>query len=448
MKLEFDETAKLILNILNSNGHKAYIVGGCVRDLIMGFTPKDYDIATSAKPEETLSIFDNLNYQNHKFKALPTGIKYGTITVITNHEPYEITTFRGEADYKDSRRPEKISFETSINKDLSRRDFTINAMAYNELDGLIDLFGGKNDINNKLIKCVGNPYARFKEDALRILRAYRFASRYNFNIEDSTLLALEKSLPYLLNISSERISSELKEIFENNYNIFKLPFMTILIPELIPCFDTTQNNDYHLYNVGEHTYKAFNNIEPIFHLKLAMLLHDIGKPQAQTTDFSGTNHFPGHAKISERMAVEIMQRLRLSNDTIHKVKTLIKYHDCKIAPDKITLKTLMRDIGYQLTADLIKVKIADEQAKNPKTTAINIDNLNEVAKLLKSVKDEPYSLNALDVNGNDIKIALQLDNGKKIGEILNYLLDIVIHTPELNHKDLLLKKAKDYYETN
>lgn len=270
--LKMDYGSKTIINKLMENGYEGYIVGGCVRDLIMGITPKDFDITTDCTPDKVTEIFKD------SFNVIPTGEKYGTVTIIIDKIPYEVTTYRKEGDYKDNRHPEKVEYQSELSFDLARRDFTINAMAYNEKDGLVDLYGGVLDVKNKILRAVGDANIRFNEDALRIIRAYRFASRYNLTIERKTLSAIYINLHLLKTIASERIIKELKEIFENDYDIFNMAFIEVLIPELSKCFECEQNTKYHLYSVGEHIYNSFNEVKPVFHLKLAMLLHDIRKP--------------------------------------------------------------------------------------------------------------------------------------------------------------------------
>ena len=299
MKLDILKEAKIILDKFNNNGYEAYIVGGCVRDLLLGKTPKDYDITTSASPKETTELFKG-------FKTIPTGIKYGTVTVIINDIPIEVTTFRKEGKYIDNRKPKSVEFLSSIEEDLSRRDFTVNAMAYNEKVGLIDLFEGRRDLEKGIIRVVGDGKERFKEDAIRILRAYRFAGRYDFKIEEDTLTAIKQNIHLLNNVAKERIIPEIKEIFESGMDINKMDFITVLFPVIKECFNTYQNNKYHMQNVGEHTYKTFNNIDNVFHLKMTMLLHDIGKVKTKTTDAENIDHFYNHSDISREMAKNIL----------------------------------------------------------------------------------------------------------------------------------------------
>lgn len=436
MNLKMDNGSKTIINILEQNGYEGYIVGGCVRDLIMGITPKDFDITTNCLPEKIMEVFS-------EYKVIPTGEEYGTITVVINHIPYEITTFRTEGNYLDNRHPSKIEFQSDLECDLSRRDFTINAMAYNEKKGLVDLFGGVEDIENGILRAVGDANSRFQEDALRIIRAYRFASRYNLTIEEKTIKAVYDDLPLLKAIAKERIFKELKEIFENNYDIFKLPFIQILIPELEACFKCEQNTKYHLYNVGEHIYHSFNNIKPVFHLKLAMLLHDIGKPYVKTVDDNGNDHFYTHANLSTEMARKILRRLNIDNKTRKKVTTLIQYHDTKFKCDKFHIKKMLNILSSDMFDDLMEVKIADERAKNSKYTKDNIPLIEKCIKLKQEIMEdkEVYSIKQLNISGNDL---LKLGaKGEQIGIILDKLLEICMQNNKLNEKNYLMEKARD-----
>jgi len=440
MKLKIKKEANIILDKLNKNGYEAYIVGGCVRDLIMGIEPKDYDITTNALPDEIINVF-------FEYKTILTGIKYGTVTVIINDIPIEITTFRKENKYINNRKPLGVEFLSSISEDLERRDFTINAMAYNDEFGLIDLFGGCEDLKEGLIRVVGDGNKRFNEDALRILRAYRFMGRYDFKIEENTLKSIKQNLSLLNNVSKERIISELKDIFESNMDIFKMDFIPVLFPVINECFATYQNNKYHMQSVGEHIYKTFNNIDNVFHLKLTMLFHDIGKVKAKTTDADNVDHFYNHSDISGEMAKKILDDFKIDNDTKYKVLTLIKNHDKYMAPEKRYIKEKLNEFGEELFMDLINVRIADDKAKNIILVKDNLIRFEETYRLTEEIikNREPYKISHLEIDGEDI-MSLGF-RGKQVGDILSFLLKEVIDDSEKNKKDLLIKLIPDNKKT-
>ena len=437
MKLDILNEAKIILDKFNNNGFEAYIVGGCVRDLILERNPKDYDITTSASPKETIKLFK-------EYKVIPTGIKYGTVTVIINNTPIEVTTFRKEGKYIENRRPESVKFLSNIEEDLKRRDFTINAMAYNKKVGLIDLFEGRQDLEKGIIRVVGDGKERFKEDAIRILRAYRFAGRYDFKIEEDTLTAIKQNMQLLNNVAKERILPEIKEIFESGMDINKMDFITTLFPIIKECFHTYQNNKYHMQNVGEHTYKTFNNIENVFHLKMTMLLHDVGKVKTKTTDTENIDHFYNHSDISREMAKNILDDFKFDNETKYKILTLIKNHDKYMAPKNKYVKEKLNEFGEELFFDLIKVRIADDESKNHKLVKDNLKRFRDTEEFAKRVikNKEPYRISDLKINGDDI-ISLGY-KGKDVGKILEYLLREVIEDKNKNEKSKLIEIVREY----
>ena len=426
----------LILNILKSNGFMAYVVGGCVRDSILNRKPKDWDICTDATPQSIISVFNN-------YKVIPTGLKHGTITVVINNINYEVTTFRIDGDYSDSRRPDDVLFTNSIIEDLSRRDFTINAMAYNQEEGLIDPFYGLNDIKFKTIKCVGTPCDRFNEDALRMLRAIRFKAQLSFQIDADTQQAIFKKSDKIKSISSERVSDELNKIILSNptdiYNANYYGLLKYHLPELDICFYTEQENPYHCYNVGTHLINSCVNIDNILYLRLSMLLHDIGKPNCKTIDDFGVAHFYRHSEFSTTMSDIILRRLKYDNDTINKVKTLIEYHDYDIAENKKSIKKVLNKIGIEMLYDLLKVKEADSKAQNQIYFNERNAKIQNIKLLIEGILNEKecFSVKDLAVNGNDL-INAGYKQGKEIGDILNRLVEVVIENPELNQKEKLL----------
>ncbi len=431
MDLKIDKKADFILNKLKEKGFEGFIVGGCVRDLILGNTPKDYDITTNAKPNEIINTFKD-------YKTILTGIKYGTVTVVIDKTPFEITTYRKENEYINNRKPKSVEFLSSIHEDLYRRDFTINSMAYNNDKKLIDLYDGLNDIKKGIIRAIGNKDEKFEEDAIRILRAYRFAGRYGWKIEEETKKSMIKNMNLLNNIAKERIIPELKEIFESGMDIYDMDFIKTLFPVINDCFNTYQNNKYHMRSVGEHTYNTFNNIDNVFYLKMTMLLHDIGKVDTKTTDENNVDHFYNHADISREKARIILNNFKFDNENKHKILTLIEYHDKYMAPEPKYIKKMLNKIGEDLFFDLIKVRVADDTAKNHELVKNNLKLFKETEALAKKIINEkqPYNIKDLDISGKDI-IKLGYE-GKEIGEILNYLLNKVLEDSSVNKKEKLI----------
>lgn len=326
MELKLPNEVRLILNELKNKGFEAYVVGGCVRDSLMGRIPKDWDIATGSTPHETKAIFESAGY-----KTIPTGLKHGTVAVLAEKLPYELTTFRIDGNYVDGRRPENVLFTASITEDLSRRDFTINAMAYNEVQGLIDPFNGQKDISSRTLRCVGNPEQRFNEDALRMLRAIRLSSELDFSIHEDTLRAISKNSVLISKISYERIREEFNKILLSNPHKVKLldetGLLAHILPEFTKCLTVSQDNPYHIYNVGEHILVSTEAAQKDLILRLTMLFHDIGKPLCKTIDESGRGHFYGHDRISTEIAIERLKIMKYDNITIKRVGDLITYHD-------------------------------------------------------------------------------------------------------------------------
>ena len=441
IKINIPKDVEYIINELDKNNYKAYIVGGAVRDSILGRNPKDWDITTNAKPEEVIEIFENCN-------VIPTGIQHGTVTIMINDVGYEVTTYRTEGEYSDGRHPDKVEFVSSLKEDLSRRDFTINSMAYNSSVGLVDYFDGIKDLNNKVIKCVGDPNKRFEEDKLRVMRAIRFSAQLDFKIDSRTICEIISIDNGLEGISIERIRDEFNKILISDSSRLDILYTSDLTNYFIPEFDKmerNQNNPYHHLNLIDHTFLATNLIENELHLKLTMLLHDIGKLETETLDENDISHYYNHAVYSEEKAKEILTRMKYDNTTIEKVLTLIKYHDCTLESNH-SIKKMLNKIGEELLGDLIKVKWADILAQNPIYAKDRLLNLVEVQLKLNDilVKNECFSLKDLNINGRDLMEELNLIGGKQIGEILNYLLDKVLESPELNIKETLLLMAKEW----
>ena len=326
MKIQLPEKVNTIISTLQAHGYEAYAVGGCVRDSILGRIPDDWDITTSATPLETKSLFK---------RTFDTGIEHGTITVLIDKEAFEVTTYRVDGKYEDSRHPSEVTFTRSLSEDLLRRDFTINAMAYNDTEGLVDIFGGMEDLQRKTIRCVGNAKERFGEDALRILRAVRFAAQLGFEIENETQGAIKILAPTLANISAERIQVELiKMLISPNPSLlrtaYELGITKVILPEFVELMKTTQEPPHHIYTVGEHTLKAIELVRPDKVLRLTMLFHDIAKPKMKTIDEKDVAHFKMHDVEGVSMTKAILRRLKFDNDTLGKVTKLVQFHDYRI----------------------------------------------------------------------------------------------------------------------
>ena len=441
MNIVLPKNVKLIIDILNKNGFEAFVVGGCVRDSIIDLTPHDWDICTNAKPEEIKKCFANFN-------TFDSGIKHGTISIVIDGEVYEVTTYRIDGTYSDNRRPDSVTFTSDIAKDLARRDFTINAMAYNEQCGLIDPYGGRNDLLDKIIRCVGNPDFRFNEDALRIIRALRFASVYDFVIENETSESISKNADLLKNIAVERISVKFNKLLcgngaeeiLNNYR----DVIAVFIPEIKPMFDYSQHTKHHNRDLWRHTTYSVKSIDKMPLLRMSMLLHDIGKPKACKRDEDGTCHFKGHPKYSAEMAEIILRRLKYPTDFIETCVTLIKYHDVRFSGSKRQLRHVMSAIGDKNVELLLKIQRADIMAQSEYKHKEKLEKLDLACRVYEEILADKdcFTLKQLKINGNDIK-KLGVTEGVKIGKILKMLLSLVIEDKLENEKSALLNKAEE-----
>lgn len=437
MIIALPENVKKIIDELENAGYEAYAVGGCVRDSILGRIPNDWDITTSAKPEEVKKIFK---------RTVDTGLKHGTVTVLMGKETYEVTTYRIDGEYEDSRHPKSVEFTSNLKEDLLRRDFTINAMAYNDTSGLVDIFGGMEDIEKKTIRCVGVAKERFTEDALRLLRAIRFAAQLGYTIEEETYEAIRELAPTLGKISAERIQAELnKTIVSDNPGMLKTAYELGLtkefIPELDKCFETKQNNPHHCYTVGDHIINSVGNIENTKVLRLTMLLHDIAKPECLKTDEDGIDHFHGHQVKSSEKAKEILRRLKYDNDTIDRVSKLVRYHDERLEAGTKIMRRAMNRIGAEAFPDIFKVWRADIDAQSDYMREDKLQRLKQNIADYEEIiaKDECVCLKDLAVTGRDL-IDNGIPSGPALGEILNLMLSDVIDNPENNNKEYLLEK--------
>lgn len=440
IKIQLPDYVTEILNKLKYSGYEAYVVGGAVRDSILGKEPHDYDIATNARPQQIINTFNG-------YEVIPTGLQHGTVTVVVSHIPIEITTYRCDGKYSDGRHPDDVSFVDTIEEDLSRRDFTINAMAYNHKDGLIDPFGGIRDIKHGLIRCVGNPVIRFGEDALRIMRAIRFACQLDYNIAPNTSVQICNMYNNLINISIERICNEFckivrSDILDEVLDIYTDVFL-VFIPEIKDMIGFEQNNPWHIYDVYGHTLNAIENCDSDSLItKLAVFFHDIGKPHCYQDGEDGVRHFKGHPKVSAEITDKIMRRMKFSNKVREKVVELVSYHDAEIKPGGKYIKRWLNKIGDEQFRRLLDVQKADALAQNLNMSQYKIDNIEIVKKELEKVLAEQqcFSLKDLAINGKDL-IDNGFKEGKIIGDILNELLKEVMDGEIENDKDVLLNRS-------
>ena len=428
---------KAIITTLEKAGFEGYAVGGCVRDTLLGKEPDDWDITTSAAPQQVKELFS---------RTIDTGIQHGTVTVLMDRETYEVTTYRIDGEYEDGRHPKEVVFTANLLEDLKRRDFTINAMAYNDKSGIVDAFGGMDDLENKVIRCVGDPVERFTEDALRMMRAVRFSGQLGYEIDEKTGQAVTQLAPTLSKISAERICTELTKLMVSvnpDYlrKAYELGMTRVFLPEFDAVMETPQNNPHHCYSAGEHILHSLNHVRADKVLRFAMLFHDLGKAVTRTTDEEGVDHFHGHVERSADMADQIMKRLRFDNDTRQKVVRLVKYHDLKI---ELTPKAVRRAIvktGEELFPYLLEVKRADFLAQSMYLREEKEEELKQLEAIYKEViaNKDCTSVKMLAVNGSDL-IAAGMKPGKELGAALQRLLEIVLEDPSLNTKEYLLSQ--------
>ena len=434
MRIEIPEKINNIINRFEKNGYEAYCVGGSIRDSVMGINIGDWDITTSALPEETKKLFNDE-------KIIDTGIKHGTVSIIKDHEAIEVTTFRIDGEYSDNRHPEQVSFTRNLSEDLKRRDFTVNALAYSHSAGLVDLYGGLSDIENKTIRTVGNPEERFQEDGLRIMRALRFASTLGFTIEEETKKAIHKQKDLLKNISVERISVELTKLLMGNnaFNILtEFPdVFGVFIPEILPCINFKQYGKKHAYDVWTHICHTVDTIPQDKILRLTMLLHDLGKVPTHKLNENGDSTFKNHATIGSEMAKEILIRLRFDKKTITRVSFLVSHHDFEPPETKIELKKKMKVLTAEDVRTLLVIKKSDRGALSESYRDISKES-EQVLVWLKEIEEnnECVTINQLKINGNDL-IKLGFKN-EEIGQKLDFVLDCVIEEKVPNTKQALL----------
>ena len=442
MKIELPRKVVLIIKNLQRHGYDAYAVGGCVRDSILNRKPEDWDITTSAKPEQVKRIFR---------RTVDTGIEHGTVTVLIGKDGFEVTTYRVDGLYEDGRHPKEVTFTSRLEEDLKRRDFTINAMAYNDDERLVDAFGGMRDLNYHLIRCVGDPKERFSEDALRILRAVRFSAQLAFPIEPETAEAIKSLAPNLEKTSAERIQAELVKLLVSDHperiqDACELGITKVVLPEWDDMVGVKQNTPHHKYDVAAHTVHALQNVKNDKVLRLTMLFHDMGKPVMKTTDENGRDHFKGHAIASEQIAKTVMKRLKFDNDTIRKVTKLVAYHDYRMEPTGANVRRAMHEIGVELFPYYLAVRLADTKAQSSYERRGKLENIIQIRELYRNAlrNKECVTLKDLAVTGTDL-INLGIAPGKELGTLLNELLDMVIEDPAWNQKGKLCDYVKERF---
>jgi len=424
-----------VLNKLNDAGYESYVVGGAVRDHVMGLEPHDYDITTSALPSQIKEVFP---------EHFALGEKFGTISVITDSEPIEVTTFRKDSDYSDGRHPDKIEFVTSVYDDLCRRDFTMNAIAFNPKTGFVDPFNGIMDIENKLIRCVNNPIDRFNEDGLRILRAARFAAKLGFDIEQKTLVGMQNTINMLDCVAEERIGPEFVKILMSDHAEKTLHDYAFVIKKIIPEYCRVlrckQNNPHHIYTLEGHTLKVVENVPKKEIVRLAAFFHDIGKPYVMVKDKDGIEHFPGHARKGAELTEKIMTRLRFSSKEIKDVSDLVKYHDSFWKPTKRITKNLLSKLGDELFFDIVELRKADILAQASK----NDNSIETLLMFYNQIKEEnsAITLKDLAIDGNDLINECHIHPSPLFKKVLNTLLEMVMDEVIKNDKAILLEEAK------
>lgn len=428
------------LEMLQEAGHEAWIVGGCVRDFLLGIPPKDYDITTSALPEETKSVFQGV-------PVIETGIRHGTVTVVLEGEPLEITTYRVDGGYSDARHPDQVTFTRSLGEDAARRDFTMNAMAYNPREGLRDFFGGQKDVQCAQIRAVGDPMIRFQEDALRILRGLRFAAVLGFSLEPETEQAARRQAGLLKRISAERISGELsKLLLGKGAGLVLQTYPDILgqvIPELLPMVGFDQHSRYHCFDLLGHTARAVDGVPPVLPLRLAALLHDVGKPPCFSLDADGQGHFYGHARQSADMARDILTRLRFPKSVCQRTETLVHYHDSVIEEDPRLVKRWLNRLGEEAFFDLLCLQRGDTGALAPayRDRTTRLDRLETLARDILA-QSPCLTVRDLALRGQDL-LDLGL-RGPEIGRAQNLLLEGVLEGIVENEKQALVQFLEEH----
>ncbi len=445
MKKEFQLPPQVLqaMQLLNDAGFQCYAVGGCVRDMLRGVQPHDWDLTTNARPHQMQRCFQ-------EYHVIETGLQHGTLTVMINHMPLEITTYRIDGDYTDHRRPDTVAFTDSLTDDLARRDFTVNAMAYHPTIGTVDPFGGSEDLQRQRIACVGDPTARFNEDGLRILRALRFASVLDFQIDPVTDKAIRAQQNLLKHISAERIFAELTKLLCGQAAERLLSFypdvISTVLPQILSMVGFDQQNPYHAYDVYTHSCKVTAAVPAVPVLRWAAFLHDIGKPHTFTKDERG-GHFYGHSEISEQLAREILRQLKSDRKTMDSVLTLIRYHDTVFSGSPKQLKRLVNQIGMELTEALLLLHKGDVSAQAVHLREKRVRDADNLIDMLRELKEQNacMTIKDLQISGKDL-LAMGMITGKAVGECLNFLLNEVVEEHLPNHRETLLQAAQNYLQ--
>ncbi len=443
LRIELPDRVRTILCTLISHGYEAYVVGGCVRDSLLGRTPGDWDITTSAMPRQVKELFA---------RTVDTGLKHGTVTVLSGREGFEITTYRIDGAYEDNRHPKEVTFTRSLLEDLRRRDFTINAMAYNEQDGLVDAFDGVLDLRRGVVQCVGSPKERFGEDALRMLRAVRFAAQLGFAISDHTAQAIRQLAPDLAKISAERVQAELLKLVmsphpEKLRELYTLGISRVVLPELDLMMETEQNHPHHCCTVGEHTIRGMLHTPPDKILRLTMLFHDVAKPVCRSTDENGVDHFYGHPAKSAGIAKRIFRRLKFDRNTMDAVCNLVYWHDYNPVLTEENVRRAVIKVGRAQFPAVFAVKRADILAQSEYRRMEKLDYVDAYERMYEKIiaQGDCLGLGQLAVSGRDL-MEIGVAQGKQIGEILHVLLDLVVEEPRRNARAYLLEQAQKYLE--
>ncbi|MCR4909098.1 MAG: HD domain-containing protein [Lachnospiraceae bacterium] len=449
MTLALPDNVSKIIRILEEAGFEAFAVGGCVRDSLLGRTPHDWDITTSARPQEVKKLFR---------RTVDTGLQHGTVTVLMRGEALEVTTYRIDGTYSDARHPDSVTFTPELKEDLKRRDFTVNAMAYNGRCGLVDEFGGVKDIKEKRIRAVGEAEERFREDALRILRAFRFASELGFSIENKTRLAAGALAESLRQISAERIRSELFRLLVSPHpellrDMYEAGITRVFIPEFDRCMEQEQNHPHHCFNVGEHTIRAMCALSPepeagedtffqdpkeYQYLRLALFFHDFGKPETHFTDEEGTDHFHGHAEAGAKITAGILRRLKSDNETIKTVEDLVRFHDRKLPAEEKTVRRAVNRVGALNFRRLFYIVRADIMAQSEYKREEKLTAERELKAVFEEImrRGDPVSVSDLAIGGREL-MELGVPKGPEVGAVLRKLLEAVLENPECNTEERL-----------
>lgn len=437
-QIHIPEKVRFVLKTLHRAGYEAYAVGGCVRDSILGRAPDDWDIATSALPAQVKETFG---------RTIDTGIEHGTVTVRHRGESFEVTTYRLDGPYEDHRHPDQVSYTRNLREDLMRRDFTVNAMAYSEEEGLVDLFGGLEDLEAGIIRCVGDPRDRFDEDALRVLRAVRFCAKLGFSLDPATREAVKEKAPYLAFISAERIKTELEKLITSPHpeeirTAWECGITAQVLPEFDAMMGAVQNNQHHRLTVGEHTIRTLMAAPADRVIRWTMLLHDCGKPSVQTVDERGVYHYHGHAGPGADLAETVLKRLKFDKASMRQIVCLIRNHSLYPVLSEEGVRRAVVAVTPDLFPAYLAVKRSDIRGQNPSVQEEKLAYMDRVEEIYRRIADrgDCLCIRDLAIDGTDL-MDLGAKKGREIGELLDQLLDEVLQDPALNRRDYLSERA-------